>query len=477
MAVEFQMPKLGLTMEEGTITSWLVESGAEVTAGTPVLSIETDKVESDVEASHSGILHITGAVGELFGCGERIGWFLEPGETPPEPGVGGGDGSGPAAAAAAGVTGSDAEVSGPPATAGPARAGGPGGDGGRLFASPNARRVAAEVGVDLGSVVGTGPGGRIVSEDVEAAGAGQRAARGSATAREPRTGARANGPATTAAIQTAERLGVDLGDVEPSRADGRVDRADVERHVRDHLAGADRSAPEVAEAPLLQEPTDRIPLAGMRGTIARRMHESLSQMAQLTLTMDVRMDAVVAHRSAAEPDSRPGYTDYVVAAVAQALRQHPLVNSQVARGAVNLLPEVNVGLAVAIEGGLVVPVVHGADRLGFRELCAETKRLADAARSGALALGELEGGTFSVTALGMYGVDTFTPVINPPNTAVLGVGRLRDSVRFQDGVPVPGKALTLSLTWDHRAYDGAPAAEFTATVRDLLENWDGHGER
>jgi pyruvate dehydrogenase E2 component (dihydrolipoamide acetyltransferase) len=474
MAVEFQMPKLGLTMEEGTITSWLVESGAEVTAGTPVLSIETDKVESDVEASHSGILHITGAVGELFGCGERIGWFLEPGETPPEPGVGGG--SGPAATAAA-ATERDAEVSGTPATTGPARAGGPGRDGARLFASPNARRVAAEVGVDLESVVGTGPGGRIVSEDVEAAGAGQRAAHGSATTREPRTGARANGSATTAAIQAAERLGVDLGDVEPGRADGRVGRADVERHVRDHMAGGDRSAPEVAEAPLLQEPTERIPLAGMRGTIAKRMHESLSQMAQLTLTMDVRMDAVVAHRSTAEPDSRPGYTDYVVAAVAQALRQHPLVNSQVARGAVNLLPEINVGLAVALGGGLVVPVVHGADRLGFRELCAETKRLADAARRGALALADLEGGTFSVTALGMYGVDAFTPVINPPNTAVLGVGRLRDSVRFQDGVAATEKAVTLSLTWDHRAYDGAPAAEFTATVRDLLENWDGRGGR
>jgi pyruvate dehydrogenase E2 component (dihydrolipoamide acetyltransferase) len=476
MAVEFQMPKLGLTMEEGTITSWLVESGAEVTAGTPVLSIETDKVESDVEASHSGILHITGAVGELFGCGERIGWFLEPGETPPEPGVGGVDSSGQAAAAA---TERDAEVSGTPATTGPARAGGPGRDGARLFASPNARRVAAEVGVDLESVVGTGPGGRIVSEDVEAAGAGQRAAGGSATVREPRTGARASGSATTAAIQAAARLGVDLGDVKPIRADGRVDRADVERHVRDHLAGGpgDRSAPQVAEAPLLQEPTDRIPLTGMRGRIAQRMHESLSQMAQLTLTMDVRMGAVVAHRAAAEPDSRPGYTDYVVAAVAQALRQHPLVNSQVARGAVNLLPEINVGLAVALEGGLVVPVVHGADRLGFRELCAETKRLADAARGDALVLGDLEGGTFSVTALGMYGVDTFTPVVNPPNTAVLGVGRLRDSVRFQDGVAAPEKALTLSLTWDHRAYDGAPAAEFTATVRDLLENWDGRGGR
>jgi pyruvate dehydrogenase E2 component (dihydrolipoamide acetyltransferase) len=334
--------------------------------------------------------------------------------------------------------------------------------------------VAALSGVDLGFVVGTGPGGRIVSEDVEAAAAGVPGARRAATAGEPHTAGPLDGRSTPAAVQIAVRLGVDLREVSTIRPDGRVDRADVERHVREQLAGGSGTgrAPETAEVPLLQEPTRTIPLTGMRGTIAQRMHGSLSQMAQLTLTIDVGMDAVVAHRSAAEPGPRPGYTDYVVAAVAQALRQHPLVNSQVAQGAVNLLPEINIGLAVALEGGLVVPVVRRADRLGFRELCTETKRLADAARGGDLALGDLEGGTFSVSALGMYGVDAFTPVINPPNTAVLGVGRLRDSLRWHEGVPVPGKALTLSLTWDHRAYDGAPAAEFAATVRDLLESWD-----
>ena len=469
MAVEFQMPKLGLTMEEGTITAWLVEEGAQVEAGDPELTIQTDKVESDVEASHSGRLHMTGSVGDLFECGERIGWFLEPGEEPPAdaPTGAGSRGSLPA---------SDpiATASVGPGSAPSSHTGANGRDGTRLLASPNARRVAADLGVDLGRVAGTGPGGRIVSEDVFAS---RRSAptSGSPTSGSPTMGGPPPGgwvEASAAAVQTAARLGVDLGEVAPARQGARLDRSDVERHVRERLAATQgESARAVAEAPLLQEPTGRIPLTGMRGTIAQRMHESLQAMAQLTLTMDVVMDGVVAHRAAAEPDGRPGYTDYVVAAAAQALGEHPLINSQVAGGAVNLLGEVNVGVAVALDGGLVVPVVRNADQLAFGDLCAETTRLAEAARSGNLAMADIEGGTFSVTALGMYGVDAFTPVINPPNTAILGVGRIRDDVRFSNGAPVPAKVLTLSLTWDHRAYDGAPAAEFAASVRDMLEGW------
>ncbi len=128
-------------------------------------------------------------------------------------------------------------------------------------------------------------------------------------------------------------------------------------------------------------------------------------------------------------------------------------------------------MAVALEGGLVVPVISDADKLALDELSGETTRLAEAARDGRLTLAELEGGTFSVTALGMYGVDSFTPVINPPNTAILGVGRLRDGVAWADGAPSQTKVLTISLTWDHRAYDGAPAAQFAATIRDTLEGW------
>jgi pyruvate dehydrogenase E2 component (dihydrolipoamide acetyltransferase) len=265
-------------------------------------------------------------------------------------------------------------------------------------------------------------------------------------------------------------LGVDLAAVPSYGPDPRIDRADVARYARERLTAGDSPTPGT-EVPLLQTPSELRPMTGMRGTIASRMHASLREMAQLTLTMDVVMDAVAHDRSQGGRATTPGYTDYVVAAVASALGDHPVVNSQIAGGQLALLPEINVGVAIALEGGLVVPVVQRADALSIAELSAETTRLATAARSGGLSLADLEGGTFSVTALGMYGVDVFTPVINPPNTAILGVGRLREGIRWDGDVATKTTLLTLSLTWDHRAFDGAPAAEFTAGVRDRLEQW------
>jgi pyruvate dehydrogenase E2 component (dihydrolipoamide acetyltransferase) len=207
----------------------------------------------------------------------------------------------------------------------------------------------------------------------------------------------------------------------------------------------------------------------MRGTIAKRMHESLRQMAQLSLFMDADLDAVVADRARRkQQDSAPGYTDYVIAAAARALVRHPIVNSQITDDGVALLPDVHVGMAVALDEGLIVPVVHDTTTLDLATLAATTSRLADAARSGSLSLPELEGGTFSVSTLGMYGVDGFTPVINPPNTAILGVGRLRDDLVLVDGEVTSRTRLTLSLTWDHRAFDGAPAAAFCRTIVELL---------
>lgn len=434
MATDFLMPKLGLTMEEGTIVEWLVPDGAEVTAGTAVMTIETDKVETQVEASASGRLHQHGTVGQTYACGAVIGAIAVEGEAP-----------------AGGV---------------------------RRFVSPNARRVAAQLGVDVRQVRGTGPGGRVVSEDVEEA-----AARGAsaalpataapATAPAPATPSATAGvsvPATAAARQLAELLGVDLAAVEPDPVDRRVTRESVARHVRARLReGGEAAARAPSVAPLAQTPTEVRPLTGIRGTIAKRMHASLQQMAQLTLTMDAELDAVVAdRRQRAQDGVAPGYTDYVVAAAARALRDHPLVNSQVTEAGIALLPDVHVGVAVALPAGLVVPVVRHADRLDLASLSAETTRLAEAARAGRLSLADLDGGTFSVTALGMFGVDAFTPVINPPNAAILGVGRLRDDVVLVDGAVTARKRLTLSLTWDHRVLDGAPAALFVQQIVALL---------
>jgi pyruvate dehydrogenase E2 component (dihydrolipoamide acetyltransferase) len=188
------------------------------------------------------------------------------------------------------------------------------------------------------------------------------------------------------------------------------------------------------------------------------------------LTMDAAMDAALADRSARKQagGATPSITDYVVAATARALQRHPGINAQVTEAGIALLPEVHVGLAVAVDGGLLVPVIRDTAHRDLADLAAESKRLAEAARAGQLGPGDLEGGTFSVSALGAYGVDAFTPVINPPNAGILGIGRLRDDVTLEAGQVTTVKRLTLSLTWDHRVLDGAPAAEFCKTIVELL---------
>lgn len=469
MAQEFLMPKLGLTMESGRIVQWLVDDGAAVTLGQAVMLIETDKVESEVESTGAGLLKQAAIVGEEYDCGVQVGWLLAEGEEAPAavaPVA-----AAPAAAAPASVNGAaNGAAAVAVATVVTARRG----DGGRLLASPNAKRIAKERGIDLTVLAGTGPGGRITSEDVPlTAPAAAVVAPSSATAR------RAGAPvlSTAAGRQLGELLGIDLALVPSAGPDPRIGRDDVAAYVRQLIAAptAAVAAPvEVSLPAALQAPSSVIPMRGMRGTIAERMNESVHSMAQLTLHMDVEMSAITADRTKRkEAGAAPGYTDYVIAAVAAALGDHPEVNSQITNDGVALLPQANIGMAVALDEGLIVPVIQHTASLSLDELSAETTRLATAARDGKLKLNELEGGTFSVTALGMFDVDGFTPIINAPNTAILGVGRLRDDVAWNDdGQPVRAQRLTLSLTWDHRAFDGAPAAEFTRTIKRRLESLD-----
>jgi len=358
------MPKLGLTMQEGTITAWLAPEGTPVTEGTPLLTIEAEKVDTDVEAITTGVLHQVAAEGDTLACGDLIGWILADDE--------------------------DVPTAEEPAA------------GRRIVASPNARRVARELGLDLATITGSGPGGRVLSDDVE--------------------------------MFARSRP----GDSEP--ADSPTGRA-------------------VAEV---------IATRGMRGTIARRMVESLRDSAQLTLGMDADADAMVALRS--ELDGVPGYTDFVTAAVSRSLVEHRILNSMLVNDEIHVLADINVGVAVELDDGLVVPIVRRADRLGLIDLAAETKRLATGARERTLALADFEGGTFAVSSLGMFGVDFFTPIINPPNTAILGVGRIRDEVTWSGNSAARVRRITLSLTFDHRVADGAVAARFLGSVRDRLES-------
>ena len=553
MAHEFTMPKLGLTMTDGTIREWLVADGSKVNVGDAVLVIETDKVETEVEAREAGVLSISGVVGENYACGAVIGTLLGEGEVPaaaaqaPAGAHAGAttsaplSGGAPAPRAALGATAPADEdiatrgqggriLASPMARAAARNAGvelahiagtGPNGrivaadvvtrvealaaapastngataavgEGDRILASPMARAAARDRNVDLAEIVGTGPGGRIVADDVaddvaRFADASVAAPLAPTVAVSPPTSA--VGVASVAAGATpvaatgggrmlAELLGIDLRLVPPVPG-ARVTREDVAAYVRARLASTEAAHaatdvdPEAAPAvPVLQEPSKMVPLRGMRGVIAERMHSSLTEMAQLTLSLDADMAAVNSERERlkAAEQTVPGYTAWVVAAAARALVDHPYVNSQVTPDGVAYLPHVHLGVAVAVDGGLIVPVIENANSVPVDELHTSVADLAVRARDGKLTLNELEGGTFSVTALGMYGVDMFTPVINPPNTAILGVGRLRTETRWEDGLASPRTVMTLSLTWDHRAFDGAPAAEFAQSIVRYLEN-------
>lgn len=477
MSTEFIMPKLGLTMEEGTILEWLVEDGAEITAGMPVLRIETDKVESDVESPASGRFHRLGTQGEAYPCGALIGYLLADGEEMP--------------VSKSPTSATPAVTASPTSSASPTSAPVPSVQRqGRQFASPNARRVAEELGIDINTVIGTGPDGRVVSEDVEDAHKNPQTLRAVAVSAAatvatvvtfaPIISSNGNVLATAAARQLADLLGIDLSQVPYDAQDGRITKDGVATYVRSRLsvplpstAPAPSAVQQSALAPASQTPTSIKKISGMRGTIAKRMHSSLQEMAQLTLHMDADFDAIVKDRDdrkgAGGAASLPGFTDYIIAATARALKLHPIVNSQVTAEGIALLPEIHVSLAVALDEGLIVPVIKNTTSLDLSSLASETKRLSGAAREGKLTLSELEGGTFSVSTLGMFGVDGFTPVINPPNTAILGVGRLRDDVVVNaKGEVSTVKRMTLSLTWDHRVFDGAPAAEFCKSIVDLL---------
>jgi pyruvate/2-oxoglutarate dehydrogenase complex dihydrolipoamide acyltransferase (E2) component len=453
VAVEVLIPKLGLTMEFGLIEEWLVAPGTAVKPGDLLLRLATDKVNVEVEAEAAGLFHPAVEAGAELPPGALIGWLLEDGE--PLPGAAAAPSSPPA-------PGTTAPGTTAPATPGPGttvQQAGAASRNGRLFVSPNARRVARERGIDVAQLAGTGPAGRIITADVLDA-----AAAPPASSAPPRV-------VSPLVRRDAVTSGVDLGTVSGTGPGGKVLRSDIQAAAAAQAATAQKAAAAQA-AP--SAAAQVIPLTGMRGVIASRMHASLQEMAQLTLGTEATMDAALALRAQLKDQWQPAgmpvptITDLVVKAAALALREHPRLNASVRDGAIYVLPEINVGLAVALQDGLLVPVLRGADQLPLSAMAAESRRLAQAARDSRLALAELEDGTFTVSTLGSQGIDFFTPVITPGQVAILGVGRVRDSVRWEDTTPVRTQVLTLSITFDHRAVDGAPAAEYLRSVVSRL---------
>jgi len=466
MPKEIYLVKVGMSMTEGMVSEWFVKDGSQVKKGELVYALETEKVNLDVDADYSGTVKHLVEVGVTLEPGDVVGYIFEAGEDIPDTLTG-------APAAASAETKREPESTAPE----PAVAAAPeavsatvaGSDpvasqDGHIKSSPAARRLAKELGVDYTRVAGSGPGGRIVEADVQAAsqsGAGVPAAPTvTATGPEPK--------ASPLAKRLASERGIDLRSVQGTGPGGRIVQSDIENAA---VTGVSKGA-AVVSGPRAGE---RVPVKGMRKTIASRMHHSLQESAQLTMDMEVNMDDVVKMRTSlveewANEGVKPTYTDIVIKAVAKALRAHPMMNSQFLGSEIALMTEINVGMAVALPEGLIVPVVRNADQLPIKELARETSRLAIAAREGALGLDDYAGGTFTVTALGMYGVDSFTPIINEPQTGIMGVNRIFDGVEWNGDKPVKTKKMNLSLTWDHRAVDGAPAAEYLVEVRNLLQS-------
>jgi pyruvate dehydrogenase E2 component (dihydrolipoamide acetyltransferase) len=448
MATEVLIPKLGMTMTEGTVAEWRIPDGGEVQAGEIIYKLETEKIEFEVEAEVAGTVRHLVPEGSTLNPGAVVAYILSPGEVMP---------AGLPSGATAPPTRDKTVPSAPVARTAL--------EGGRVAASPAARRLATVAGLDINAIPGTGPGGRVTEADVVAA----KSMPASTTPANPARDILAS----PLARRLAEQLGVELGRVNGTGPGGRITKEDVEASATASPVPFQVSSAAASASP--RHGGDLIPLRGMRKVIAERMHASLQEMAQLTMAMEVSMDEAVKLRTAlleewATEGVRPGYTDLVIKAVARALRRHPRLNATVTGRGIELLAEIHVGVAVALDDGLVVPVIRNADELPLRDISAESSRLAAAAREGKLGLDDMAGGTFSVTALGMAGIDFFTPVINPPNVAILGVGRIRDAVRWEGDRPLRCQQMTLSLTIDHRAVDGAPGAAFLADVRDMLQS-------
>jgi pyruvate dehydrogenase E2 component (dihydrolipoamide acetyltransferase) len=371
MPHEVLMPRLSETTDEGVVVTWFVEPGAMVREGDLVAEVQVEKVSADVRAP------VAGRIGEL-----RIapGGVIAQGAVLVVIGAAAGGGV-PAAVEAAAPAAVAAEPGGP--------------------ASPAAKRLARELAVDLATVAGTGPGGRIVESDIRAA---------------------------------ADRLPAGVG--APPASHGRIQ-----------------------------------PLTPMRRAIAERLHQGLASAAQLTLTAEADVTALgeQLERLTAEWRRRVSYTEAAVRACALAIGEHPRVGARWTEEGLVLLERIDIGVAVALDDGLVVPVVRAADSKGLDVLGREIADLAERARTAQLAISETEGGIFSVTNLGGYGIDAFTPLLNPPQTAILGLGRARPRPAVVAGAVVVRTLMVLSLTFDHRVLDGAPAAAFLATVVGLLQ--------
>jgi pyruvate dehydrogenase E2 component (dihydrolipoamide acetyltransferase) len=448
--IEVPMPKLSMTMEEGELIAWVKQEGEQVRAGEVIAEVNSDKVEMEVESPADGTLvRHTATEGDVVPVGTPIATLA----TEAEDLLGGlfgpadGDGS---AASGEGATTAEAAADEKKTAAETETAGAVGATPApaveRSPVVPAARRRAAELGVDLATVTGTGGDGLVRVDDVEAAAAAP----------------------TPAAAAAAPAGAVDGGEPAPSAS------------ATLPLRGAEPGTGSVpaAPAPAAEGDVEEVPLSAMRRTVARRLVESMQSTPHVYLTITVDAEALLAFRAELNRQLQGGgeelkvsVNDLIVKACAGLLRTNPDLNVSWGGDKLLLHRRVHVGIAVALDGGLIVPVIRDADTKALTQVAREAKELIGRAREGKLAAAELTGGTFTVSNLGMYGIDQFTAVINPPEAAILAVGAaVAEPVATEDGALEVHRRMRLTLSIDHRALDGATGAGFLAQLKSVLEH-------
>lgn len=419
------MPLVNLTTPEAigdadqcVVVTWLKREGDEIEIGDTILELQAAKVSFDVPSPLKGrLVKILAKQGDVVDWGQVLAQ-LEASETD--------------------TRGTAVAERDRPATA-----------------SPVAVRIAADKGIDLSSIKGSGPNGRIIEKDVYK------------TIAEMEKPAPLDVPVSPAAKRLAREHKIDISKVKGSGAGGRISEVDVMAFIDKQ---AERPASGISPNPSIQSESQEYSITGIRAVIAQRMLESMQTTAQLTLHTQADMSEIVARHSIDKQRAPITYTDYVIKACAQALRQHPAINAHIDGATIRVFAQVNIGLAVSLQDGLIVPVIFNADQLTLEAIAHERIRMAERARAGKLNPPEYSGGTFTITNLGAFDIDAFTPILNPPELAILGIGRIDEKVVIHHGKIAQRHMMTLSLTIDHRIIDGAPGAAFLKTIKQLLES-------
>ncbi|MGD8552256.1 MAG: dihydrolipoamide acetyltransferase family protein [Anaerolineales bacterium] len=444
MAKPIIMPRFGMTQEEATIVRWLVKEGDHVEYDDPIAEVTTDKVNMEVPAPSDGFVGgFQFEQGDTVPVTQVIAFVLEEGEEPPEVVPSAPE---PESTEAEDITEPETAVSAVTATA---------------SASPVAQRMAASEGIDLSAVQGSGPEGRVTRKDIEQYMSTEQAA----AAPEGKV------RATPAARRAAHEGGMVLQKISGSGPRGRVQEADV---LAAEPTGLSVASPFTPRPQVSGEPV-KVPLEGLRKTIAERMQRSSVEAPHITFTLNVDMTRMNSLRTsvnqrAPNEESRVSMTALLAKITAWALRRHPYLNAYMQEDHILLLPNINVGIATAIPEGLIVPVVKDADLKGLYEIASEVRDLSSRAREGALNPDDVVDGTFTISNLGMFGIDQFTAIINPPQVAILAIGRTENRfVPDEQGNPVSKPIMSMTLSADHRALDGAIAAQFLDDLRAGFE--------